>query len=144
MLSKTKQDLLTLVGSIGEVEAMVLLLVGCHLQNYYPLAVEASGEDPKTKMRFGLTVDRSGTREHIKVSVGFSKATSDEAECWIDDPNQTEFPLDDHPPVPVPARAPNTPAFVGALPETAATLALPECAENDEAVDAEIVEEDEQ
>ncbi|MEY2599790.1 MAG: hypothetical protein RLZZ142_2049 [Verrucomicrobiota bacterium] len=92
--NKTKEDLHRWIETMGDVQNMALLLIASHLENYYEAAVEAAGEDPKTKLRFTLTVDHSGSREHVKVQVSFSRAISDESECWVEDPNQTELPLE--------------------------------------------------
>ena len=63
------------------------------LDAHFDEAEDSADEDGKFSLGFRVTFDRSHSPTKLKVTCRVSKVTTDEIECYIDDPNQAKLPL---------------------------------------------------
>ena len=63
------------------------------LDAHFKEAEDSADEDGKFSLGFRVTFDRSHSPTKLKVTCRVSKIMTDEIECAIDDPNQTQLPL---------------------------------------------------
>ncbi len=94
-VTRDQRNIITVIMAVNPEQLMVLWLVASLLIAHWEEAEEAMGEDPKLKIGFAAVSDRSGKRPNVKVSSTITKSFKDEAQCWVEDPNQPELPMDD-------------------------------------------------
>jgi hypothetical protein len=63
------------------------------LDAHFKEAEDSADEDGKFSLGFRVTFDRSHAPTKLKVTCRVSKIMTDEIECAIDDPAQTQLPL---------------------------------------------------
>jgi hypothetical protein len=63
------------------------------LDAHFNEAEDSADEDGKFSLGFRVTFDRSHSPTKLKVTCRVSKIMTDEIECAIDDPAQTQLPL---------------------------------------------------
>jgi hypothetical protein len=58
---------------------------------------EAAGDVETYTFSIKCEIDRRTPKSHLKLALSFSKLYKDSAEFWVEDPAQTELPLDKEP-----------------------------------------------
>jgi hypothetical protein len=65
------------------------------IQNWMQIqAIRKRSEDSAVAVSFGFDVDTSGKQPLVKGKIAYSEKFKDEAECWVQDPQQQRLQMD--------------------------------------------------